>query len=199
MKKHFSRGAPTLLLGLLCLFFWAGCDKDDPGPTKQEPCPWPEVTTEGLNTFGCKINGKEWVPCVDLYGVAATLRPIDCKVRESDGSNFLSISLTRSVGDSTYSAISSNGQMFLGYKPCKEGLLIIPENFSHTSTTLFADWEGYSYEAIDTTAENYLNVARLDTAANIIAGQFQITLIDIQSGKKVEITDGQFDLKYYPQ
>ncbi len=175
------------------------CTKDPGGPTKKDPCPWPDITTEGLNTFGCKINGKEWVPCVDLYGLAATLRPIDCLVTESDGSNALSISLTRFVIDSTYSDVSFNGQMFIGYKPCKEGLYPIPASFSHASTELFADWEGYSYEGIDSTADNYLKIVRLDTAANIISGQFQITLIDKQTGKKAIITDGRFDLTYYQQ
>jgi len=39
----------------------------------------------------------------------------------------------------------------------------------------------------------------LDTAANVISGEFKITLIDLQTGKKAEITEGRFDLTYYPQ
>jgi hypothetical protein len=137
------------------------------------------------------------VPCVDLYGLVATLRPIDCLITESDGSNFLSISVTRSVTDSTYSDVGYNGQIFMGYKPCKEGLFRIPSDFTHASTKLFANWNGDSFEDIDSTTENYLNITRLDTVKNIISGQFQITLIDKQTGKKSKITDGRFDLIYY--
>ncbi len=197
-NNHSKRPAGLLLL--LVLFSWlSACKKDNPGPTKKEPCPWPEITTEGKHTLGFKINGKEWVPCVDIYGLAATLRPIDCRLRESDGSNFLSISVTRSVGDSLYSAVGSNGQMFLGFAPCIEGILMIPEHFSYASVTLFADWEGRSYELIDTSGENFLKITRLDTAANIISGEFQFTLKDAQTGNKAEITDGRFDLTYYEQ
>ncbi len=196
MKKEIIFLLLLMVIGGSWLF---SCHKDPGGPTKKDPCPWPEITTEGLNTFGCKINGKEWVPCVDLYGLAATLRPIDCLVTESDGSNSLSISVTRSVIDSTYSDVSFNGQMFIGYRPCREGLFHIPVDFFHASTELFTDWEGNSYEEFDTIAENYINVLRLDTATNMISAQFQITLIDKQTGKKVEITEGRFDLKYYQQ
>ena len=188
------------LLPLIATAWLSSCHKDKPiGPTTADPCPWPDITTTGRNTFGCKINGREWVPCVDLYGLAATLRPIDCLITESDGSNFLSISVTRSVIDSIYSDVASNGQIFIGYKPCKEGLFQIPTDFSHASTKLFADWDGDSYEDIDSSAENFLNITRLDTANNIISGQFQITLIDKQTGKKSKITDGRFDLIYYQQ
>ena len=111
MKKKIF----LFLLPIIAVAWLNSCLKDPPGPTKKDPCPWPDITTEGLNTFGCKINGKEWVPCVDLYGLAATLRPIDCLITESDGSNFLSISVTRSVMDSTYSNVAYDGQIFIGY------------------------------------------------------------------------------------
>lgn len=179
----------------------SSCHKDPPrGPTTPDPCPWPDITTEGLNTFGCKINGKEWVPCVDIFGLAATLRPIDCKVRESDGSNFLSISLTRSVEDSTYSAIGSDGLVTIGFKPIKIGNFSINSDLDYSSVR-FSSWgePKISYEFIDTSAINHLNITHLDTTNNTISGQFRVTLIDEQTGKKVEITEGRFDLRYYPQ
>jgi len=187
------------LVSLMAALWLFACRKDPPQTPRPDRCPWPDITTEGLNTFGCKINGKEWVPCIDFYGSVAGLRPLDCTITESDGSNFLSISVTRIVKDSTYSTIISNGQMFFGFKPCKEGLFNVPEGFSHSSAKLFADWENYSYELIDSMANNYLQITRLDTATNIISGLFQMTLVDLQTGKKVEITDGRFDCKYYPQ
>jgi len=200
MQHSFPRGAPLLLAVLFCLLFWAGCKKDTPNSTPPDPCPWPEITTEGLNTFGCKINGKEWVPCVDLYGLAVTLRPIDCKVRESDGSNFLSISLTRSVEDSTYSTIGLDGLLTLGFKPIKIGNFLINSDLDYSSVR-FSSWgePKISYELIDSSAINHLIITHLDTTNNIISGQFQITLIDEQTGKKAEITEGRFDLTYYPQ
>ncbi|MBX2889507.1 MAG: hypothetical protein KF734_01145 [Saprospiraceae bacterium] len=188
------------LLPLLTALWLFGCYKDAPPPyVKPDPCPWPEITTQGLNTFGCKINGKEWVPCVDLYGNWASLRPLECLVTESDGSNSLSISALRSVLDTTYSHIDSNGLISLGFRPCTEGTLIIPSGFQSARILMSVDWEATRFEVVDLSANNYLMVNRLDTEANIISGQFQMTLIDTLTGKKVEITDGRFDLKYYPQ
>jgi len=85
-------------------------------------------------------------PCIDPLGSGSGLRPFDSRVRESDGSNFLSINATRSIEDLTYSDTSLNGQIFIGFTPCKEGLFNIPENFTYASSEFFANWEGNSYE-----------------------------------------------------
>ncbi|MDO8365483.1 MAG: hypothetical protein Q7T20_01715 [Saprospiraceae bacterium] len=178
---------------------WLSCSKDLGGPTQKDPCPWPEITSEGLNTFGCKINGKEWVPCVDLYGNWSSLRPLDCLVTESDGSNSLSISALRSVLDTSYSHVDSNGLVSLGFRPCSEGLMSIPSEFQSARILISVDWESNRFETVDLSSNNYLLINRLDTKTNIIAGQFQVTLLDTLTGNKIEITDGRFDIKYYPQ
>lgn len=187
-----------LLVPLLAIMCLPACYKDPP-PDKPASCPWPEVTTEGRHTLGFKVNGKEWVPCVDLYGAVVGLRPIDCLVTESDGSNSLSISITRSVKDTTYSDALFNGQIFIGFRPCKEGMSNIPTNFIHSSFELFADWEGDAFETIDTTSNNFINIIRLDTTVNVVSGEFQMTLLSKKTGRQAVITDGRFDLKYFPQ
>ncbi len=200
MGNNHSK-CPAGLLLILVLFSWlTACKKDNSGPTKKDPCPWPEITTEGKHTLGFKINGKEWVPCVDFYGAAVGLRPIDCRLRESDGSNFLAISSTRSVEDSTYADIGANGLFTLGFKPIKKGAFSIYSDLVYSSAR-FSSWAGprIVYELIDSSVLNHLNITHLDTVKNTVPGQFQFTLIDEQTGQKIEITEGRFDLTYYEQ
>jgi hypothetical protein len=47
-----------LLLISTVIFLAASCNKDDTPPPEPE---LPPLTTEGLNTLGCYINGEPWV------------------------------------------------------------------------------------------------------------------------------------------
>jgi hypothetical protein len=88
-----------------------------------------EITTQGLKTFCCKIDGVEWVPCVDLYGAVVALRPIECRVNESDNTYAVSLGATRSVEDSIYSTTKTDASMYFWLNPCKLGLQKIPNSF----------------------------------------------------------------------
>ncbi|MBX2889505.1 MAG: hypothetical protein KF734_01135 [Saprospiraceae bacterium] len=188
------------LLPLLTALWLFACYKDDSPPyVKPDPCPWPEITTQGLNTFGCKINGKEWVPCVDLYGSVVSLRPIDCTLRESDGSNFLSMALTYSVQESDNDTLES---LIVGLKPLKLGYNPISD-LVYSSLDFGQIFESgqssKAWENIDHNAQNYFEITRLDTSQNIISGVFKFTLLSENKQDTLQFTDGRFDLKYYPQ
>ncbi len=199
MKKHFSRGAPPpLLLALLCLFFWAGCDKDDPGPTKQDPCPWPEVTTEGKHTLGFKINGKEWVPCVDLYALAATLRPIDASLTESDGSNALSLTghyFRWAEGDSTHNVYGISFWPLYSGEINPEDLIGYKFNFDQSYKGVLEN----KWSLPESREGFHLEILKLDTAKNIISGVFEAVLIPKYGTDTLYITEGRFDVTYYQQ
>jgi len=174
------------------------CNKDPGGPTKKDPCPWPEITTEGKQTLGFKINGKEWVPCVDLYGLAATIRPIDSRLTESDGSNFLGMDASYSM-----SSISDTSNLFiLDLKPLSEGE-INPQSLAHLRIKFSLLYNGglnaKSWSADETGIDTSIEILRLDTAQNIIAGKFSCLLISDDRSDTLVLTDGRFDLNYYPQ
>lgn len=184
-----------LLPVLLCL---SACMKDDPpGPTKKDPCPWPEVTTEGKHTLGFKINGKEWVPCADIYALAATNRPINASLTESNGSNALSVTGVYSV-TSWDSTVNSYGITFW---PLREGNIASQDiefcffRFSERNGSQFVnEWNlPESKEGLN------LEILRLDTAKNIISGLFEAILLPKYGTDTLYVTDGRFDLNYYPQ
>lgn len=174
------------------------CRKEPGGPTKKDPCPWPDITTEGKHTLGFKINGKEWVPCVDLYALAVSLRAIDALMTESDGSNALSLVGTRSLlstGDSTISGYGIN------LRPLHEGKIDITEmtscafNFSQHGGSIFQnEWN------LPTSRQGFnLEILKLDTAKNIVSGRFEATLLPKFGKDTLFITEGRFDVSYYQQ
>jgi len=192
----------TLLLLLLLavstwLTFLPACNKDDPGPTKQDPCPWPEVTTEGKHTLGFRINGKKWVPCADIYALAATNRPIDASLTESNGTNTLSFAGVYSM-TSVDSISNSYG---IAFRPLRVGKIPAEElenaffTFSERHGSQFIDrWElSASKEGLQ------LEILHLDTAKNIISGTFEAMLLPKYGTDTLHITEGRFDLTYYQQ
>jgi len=185
-----------LLPVLLCL---SACMKDDPpGPTKKDPCPWPEVTTEGKHTLGFKINGKEWVPCVDLYALAATLRPIDASLTESDGSNALSMVghyFRWSDGDST------NNTYGFWFRPLHLGV-VAPHELLGCSFNFDQSYKGVfenKWSLPESRDGFHLEILKIDTAKNIISGVFEAVLAPKNGTDTLYITDGRFDVTYYPQ
>ena len=196
-NNHSKRPAGLLLL--LVLFSWlTACKKDNPDPTKKEPCPWPEITTEGKHTLGFKINGKEWVPCVDFYGAAVTLRPIDATMTDSDGSNALSIvgHYSRwSDGDST------NNTYGFWFRPLHLGVIATHElmdcnfNFNQSDQGVFEN----KWSLPESREGFYLEILKLDTANNIVSGIFEAVMIPQNGTDTLYITEGRFDVTYYPQ
>jgi hypothetical protein len=195
MKKEIIFLLMLLAIGSTWLL---SCTKDPGGPTPKDPCPWPEITTEGKHTLGFKINGKEWVPCVDFYAIAVTLRAIDALMTESDGSNSLSLVGTRSMlskGDSTISGYGIN------LRPLHEGKIEIDEmtgcgfNFSqHGGGIVQNEWN------LPASRQGFiLEILKLDTAKNIISGTFEAILLPKYGTDTLFITDGRFDVTYYPQ
>jgi len=186
------------LLPLVAALWLFACNKDDPGPTKKDPCPWPDITTEGKHTLGFKINGKEWVPCVDLYAAVVGLRPIESRLTESDGSYFLGMDASYSM-----SSISDTSNLFfLDIKPLNEGI-VESQNLEHLRIKFNLTYNGglssKSWSADASGIGTTIEILRLDTSQNIIAGIFSCLLLAEAGDDTLVLTDGRFDLKYYPQ
>lgn len=197
MKKQYCFYMPALLLAIGWLFTLPACKKDNPNPTRPDPCPWPEITTEGKHTLGFKINGKKWVACADIYALAAANRPIDARLTESDDSNALSFAGVYSM-TSVDSISNSYGIAFwplhIGKIPAEE-LEYSFFTFSERHGDQFIDrWElSSSREGLQ------LEILKLDTAKNIISGTFEAILLPKYGTDTLYITDGRFDLIYYQQ
>ncbi len=59
MNSHFTLFAIGVIIAFLCSV--SGCKKIDfLNPCVPPPAVVPSKTSKGLNTFGCKVNGKSW-------------------------------------------------------------------------------------------------------------------------------------------
>lgn len=187
---------------LLTILFVAGlyfpaCRKDLPNPMPEVPyVPYwdtlPAITQTGANTFGCLVNGEVWVPRKEIlvpWGILAT------NFWETNGLGGCSIGC---------SIISTTKDDFLNlafgptlFKPvtCYGNDVLLPKS----SLYLRIGHTEYS-NALKDSLDNWVKVSMVDTDRNIVAGTFQFTLYNEQAPVKIlKITEGRFDLNYYPQ
>jgi hypothetical protein len=167
----------SLLLILPLVGGWgAACTSTDPAPSL------PPITQEGKNTFGCKINGKNWVPGGDLgWG--------------GQGPLFAEYS---TMYESFNIAANSN---YDGNKTS----IIINASWNGKSSTIkedyvsifFADkgkmWQ-YNFIPFETNLTS-VKITKLDTINKIVAGQFHF-MIKTSATDTIKVTEGRFDVKY---
>jgi hypothetical protein len=187
----------TLLLPMLAALLLLGCTKDnDPPPKPPDPCPWPEVTTEGKNTLAFKINGVEWVPCVDLSAAIGGLKPVSAGFAEDiDGLNITGSRFAYSYGD------SSTNTYGIWIRPLKEGIVNVPEllgsSFNYYSSKNGVFQNKWSLPLLNKGLK--LEILRLDKTNKVISGIFEAILLPQYGNDTLFITDGRFDVTYTPQ
>ena len=174
---------PVIFITLLA------CKKDTTPP---EPCTdngLPCATTEGKNTFGCKVNGASWVaetptsivgqaPLTGYYTISDSSFFLQATKKSSDGSILQSVFLHGDNITTTGNYIMnvlSNTQ--LGYRDYKK--------------------ENCSIYYHDTLNPGTLNITYLNSSETIISGTFAMDIIDTSCPDSImHITDGRFDFNY---
>lgn len=176
-------------LWLLAIFYTLslGSSCDDFTNIKRDELP--AITTEGKNTFGCKVNGEVF----RNFGSNFYFR--DLKVRRNSaalGDFSLHASQTTRMhgGESEitsidfYSIFTTEGE-----HPFTEASMYSdPSIFCHPNNNVFER---------DTASPASLNILRLDTVNFIIAGTFEFVLTHPECpGDTIRITEGRFDVKW---
>ena len=180
MKNNF-----LLLTWLLALpLLWGGCDK-------QNNCPelkLPPLTTEGLNTFGCKIDGEIWVPHTDWQLIQTPLDFGEITVEHFDDENRFYIRVDRRPNgqcDSTNQVI----HLSVSIDTLEQGVI----NYS----TGFSDWNSGKWQyRLDTTSIANIEVHRFSLPERILSCSFSFNFLHGSSGEVKKVTDGRFDLSF---
>ena len=173
---------PILLTSLILLFLVA-CKKEDPELTPLEQLP--PLTFEGKNTFGCLIDGEAWVAKVPpLSGLGGSPRTnavynstnggfgASGLLKNNEGTIFQKVKLEAFIsGIGTYS--------------------IYP--FTESFVDAKADCVVYLLDSLN---DNFLQIDTLDLDRRIVAGRFEFTAINYESGcsDTIQVTEGRFDL-----
>ncbi|HLV23648.1 MAG TPA: hypothetical protein VKY36_02565 [Moheibacter sp.] len=187
MKKIIS----ILILSFLIL----SCKNDDDGTNSELP----EITTEGKNTFGCKIDGVTFLPVEDLYGWHDPTENLIAHYGYDEyyyGGYAFNIRASNELLDKSISLKMSDSEIPLNEGSTYPLELEIDDNFN----AVYHHWDSDSnlyYDYI--TNEEYsgeMTILKLDEDNKIIAGTFWFDCVDISTGKTSRITEGRFDLKY---
>jgi hypothetical protein len=187
-----------LIFTLLSLF---SCRKEPVGPNPYQPIDYtvlPPATQEGKNTFGCKINGKVWVPRVPLGAVTYTDLAFSFDEKKSLGYGYgvcNLVDLDEKIQD----------WMNIGFGPSR---YVTGDYYSSPDTSFerkfsvkmnrIDDW--YDLDELKTLYSNRFTITQIDTVKNFFSGTFEFTLYNNQNpSDSLKVTEGRFDLPYYPQ
>ncbi|KAA3633137.1 MAG: hypothetical protein DWQ02_13655 [Bacteroidetes bacterium] len=177
--KYLKNWNPILLFILLIPLLASQCEKEN------EMIPeLPPITTEGKNTFGCRVNGEIWLPEApwDLMGGGALNPYYNIHV------GGLNIAATKEISDTDiYQSISLSGNDIWDTGEF---------NYNHAKYLDFdiSFCSDYRFD-LDTTLGDKLKIIHLDTENRIISGTFEFTAIN-EDCDPVVITDGRFDVQY---
>jgi hypothetical protein len=170
------------LFVISCFLLVLGCKKDK----------LPEPTQSGAKTFGCKINGKSWIPN-GIPGIP-TIDPVNGGY---DAMPRYAVNIRtykkRGGSDETITIYLNNvtqpGSYSLNYDTGYYPQALIAENHA-----TYTSPEGY----FGTTAKigGTVSISRADTVAKIISGTFYFNAVN-KEGKQVKITSGRFDVTNY--
>lgn len=183
----------ALFFALCTLLSISACHKTPREVDKPEPIDiyhtLPEITQEGKNTFGCKVNGEVWVPRVELFVPWYTL---DFQFSEANlkGNGLIGCRLLTESDDDFMVVVFGP----TNFKPGAYFQNDQADNVTYSSLRLSS--LGYHSENKDS-SYNLVNVNFIDTESNIVSGTFQFKLYnDMNPNDTIHITEGRFDLRY---
>jgi hypothetical protein len=150
----------------------------------------PRSTQEGKNTFGCKVNGKNWVPKGGgpFSGINPTYGGFwygfnQIYVEAYDKDETIQIYLRN---------MFSTGEYSLNFNTIPQPDNLYPDNYA-----LYSKGKGPSANTYITTSEHTgkVFITKRDTVNSIISGSFHFNAVNKRTGEVIKVTEGRFDIK----
>ena len=168
-----------------------------------EPVGLPDITETGENTFGMKVDGKDWIAS---SSIGINYSPPILSVQY--------YSISRGLVISSYNEWRNESVTF--YIPNVVGVgdyfftcgYSLPDMSDADSTNNYCRTRFIKYNNDDSPENNFvlydknesnMRITKFDTINKIISGTFSVNLYN-SYGEKIEITDGRFEveLQIYP-
>ncbi|APQ18067.1 hypothetical protein [Maribacter hydrothermalis] len=189
-----------LLLIATLFFVFIGCDLDDDDGVDEE---LPAITTAGLNTFGCLINGQVYVPKKGSFCLDCANTP---KLQLTYGEIFEGYRFALGTHNDIDGDVAMTLELFNGVAPLTEGLYSLSQTIlegndipiSNASCWIRKKISGQKIESEFYSNENIggvLEIIKIDEENKYISGTFYFSAVD-GNGQFVTITDGRFDVTY---
>ncbi|MFN8348750.1 MAG: DUF6252 family protein [Spirosomataceae bacterium] len=166
---------PPLLFTVWVLFVSGSC-------REKEKLPAP--TTEGLNTFGCKINGKVWIANGMPTGAGSPwTKPIEIEFNRLSADTFYLF---------IHTTAQSKDRVQLTLSKAVVGVNLLNEREP------FAVYYDDSFRHFFSRGANAgkVVITKLDTVNHIISGTFSFEGQEIVNKQTVSITEGRFDIDW---
>lgn len=145
----------------------------------------PAATTEGLNTFGCKINGKVWIANGILNDQGPAAKAIEVAFKSLGGNRFYLFIHTNAGTKDRVQLTLPKGVI---------GTNLLEDHYDQP----FAIYYDNNFRLFTTKSSNpgQAVITKLDTVNRIISGRFAFDGEYIVTKETVRITEGRFDIKY---
>ncbi len=172
-----------MVLGVITLFTFSQCKKH-----KTEEPQLPPETTTGAMTFGCKVNGKVFVPKDGRGKPGLYVQYVNLGAGVGGGW-YLNIPAVDWV-PSSIPAVSITTDSLL----VQEGQIY---QFKSTKGNVKASYQIDSYYYLKTDTDlGEIKITKFDAINRILSGTFFFSGTDATTNQKVNITDGRFDIRY---
>jgi hypothetical protein len=189
---------------ILILFFClASCENSDDGTSSGLP----DITTEGKNTFGCKIDGQIFIPKQKIIGSPYS-NPILKATYVYNQYYFNGYHLSIYANNEVLKKFISI-ELVGGLNPLVEGntypISVNQDNIIHGFYEHWGDTvdngNGTGFTPVysfytDNSYYGELEIIKLDTVNKIISGRFWFSCREINSNTISHLSEGRFDLKY---
>lgn len=154
----------------------------------------PPITQDGKNTFGCKINGKVWVPYYPCFKLPAGATALAYEIRPFYDTAVLPIFFSLRAGNNA----NGGSGFFIGQNSTISDRIFRVGNVMDSLLISFTTGTGYSYYNFDTlpgSLPKEFLITKLDTVKGIVSGTFAFTLYS-GPGDSIVFSDGRFDLQF---
>ncbi len=157
----------------------------------EPPSILPLKSSNGANTFGCKINENNWTPFGVRWGFSFLEGPLKAKYF-GHPTYYLLLNASRYIENK---CDTIDQQFYIDLHNIKLG-----ENKIDFRENVFSQWiNNYHYTySLDTTVSHVVKISKLDTINFIISGTFEFTLVGKTENDTLKITSGRFDVNARP-
>lgn len=199
------------LIYILLILFFISCTNDNDG-TKQN---LPAITTEGKNTFGCKIDGGIFLPKSSGGFSIGYKVPILYARYFNLTSTYYHLKPGYYLMINAYNELTNKSvriELEKSDLPLYEGKIypialktdgLINANYSFSTTTPHPGYNNvFIYESHEFNSTNEhtgeIKIIKIDETNLIISGIFSFDCINNSDNKVAKISEGRFDIKYEP-
>lgn len=175
-----------LLFGSALLLLSSQCKKSDKSPPLTELQKLPAITQGGLNTFGCLINGKAFVP--GGGGILSNTLSVQYDPTFQGGKLSIGVTNYMNASNSIFVEIGGDSIHLAGTYTLS---LHSKYTVGYDNTQLNCNFFTY----YDTPISGTLIINRFDTITHVISGTFNFKVSTSSCGI-IDCTDGRFDVRY---